>query len=209
MEHKHFSNFLKEDERDLILEYVYSINHKSKASNKHLKHLVRKLKGDAHMYDISKNEITKEITTYQSGGNDVLKEDLPKIFYNLQERICEKIGIKNKNSFLQIVDMDKGGVVGAHYDASLDGYVNYKCNISLMAEDYIFVIDNKELHIKEGDLYSFEASLYKHWTLKPFTSRRILLSYGFILPYKDLGRDETNPRVRMGKKIRKMFQRSK
>ena len=105
--------------------------------------------------------------------------------------------------------MDKGGAAGAHYDASLDGYVNYKCNISLMAEDYIFVIDNKELHIKEGDLYSFEASLYKHWTLKPFTSRRILLSYGFILPYKDLGRDENDPRVILSKRMRRMFQRSK
>lgn len=209
MEHKHLSNFLKEDERDLIIEYVNSINHKSKAYNKHLKHLVRKLQGSAHMYDISKNKITKEITTYQSGGNDVMKEELSEIFYTIQERITKTIGIPNQNSFLQIVDMNKGGVVGAHYDASLDGYVNYKCNISLMAEDYTFVIDNKELLIKEGDLYSFEASLYKHWTLKPFTSRRLLLSYGFILPYKELGRNEDDPRVRLSKRIKRMFQRSK
>lgn len=209
MEHKHFSNFLKEDERDLVIEYVHSINHKSKAKNKHLKHLVRKLQGNAHMYDISKNEVTKEITTYQSGGNDVMKEELPEIFYSIQERISKTIGIPNKNSFLQIVDMNKGGIVGAHYDASIDGYVNYKCNISLMAEDYTFVIDNKELLIKEGDLYCFEASLYKHWTLEPFTTKRILLSYGFILPYKDLGRDENDPRVRLSKRIKRMFQRSK
>lgn len=209
MNHKQFPNFLKEDEQDLVIEHVNSINHKSKANNKHLKHLVRKLQGSAHMYDISKNEITKEITTYQSGGNDVMKEELPEIFYSIQERITKTIGIPNQNSFLQIVDMNKGGTVGAHYDASLDGYVNYKCNISLMGEDYTFVIDNKEIHIKEGDLYSFEASLYKHWTLKPFTSRRILLSYGFILPYKDLGRDEDDPRIRLSKRIRRMFQRSK
>lgn len=209
MNYKQFPNFLKEDEQDLVIEHINSINHKSKANNKHLKHLVRKLQGSAHMYDISKNEITKEITTYQSGGNDVMKEELPEIFYSIQERITKTIGIPNQNSFLQIVDMNKGGTVGAHYDASLDGYVNYKCNISLMGEDYTFVIDNKEIHIKEGDLYSFEASLYKHWTLKPFTSRRILLSYGFILPYKDLGRDEDDPRIRLSKRIRRMFQRSK
>lgn len=209
MEHKYFSNFLSEDEKELLIRYIDTINHKSKANNVHLKHLIKKINGNSHMYDISKTSITKEITTYQSGGNDVMKEELPEIFYSIQERICEKIGIENKNSFLQIVDMDKGGVVGAHYDASLDGYVNYKCNISLMGEDYTFVIDNKEIHIKEGDLYSFEASLYKHWTLKPFTSRRILLSYGFILPYKDLGRDEDDPRIRLSKRIRRMFQRSK
>lgn len=209
MEHKQFSNFLKKDERDLVIEYVNSINHKSQAHNIHLKHLISKIQGNSHIYDISKTDITKEITTYQSGGGDVMKEELPEIFHNLTEKITELVGIPNKNSFLQIVDMDRGGIIGAHYDATFDGYINYKCNISVMAEDYTFVIDNKELIIKENDLYCFEASLYKHWTLKPFTSRRILLSFGFILPYKELGRDEDDPRIRMSKRIRRMFQRSK
>jgi len=54
-------------------------------------------------------------------------------------------------------------------------------------------------------MYCFEASLYKHWT-KEFKSRRVFLSFGFILPYKILGRTEDDPRVRLSKRIEKHFQ---
>lgn len=205
---KQFDNFLREDERKQIFEYVDTINHKSKADNVHLTHLIKKINGNSHMYDISKNEITHEITSYQSGGSDVMKEELPQIFNTLIDRITETVNIPQSNIFLQIVDMNEGGTIGGHYDAASDGYINYKCNISVLSEDYIFAIDNEELLVKENDLYCFEASLYKHWTPKPFTSRRILLSFGFMLPYEDLGRDGDDPRVRLSKRIKKMFQNS-
>lgn len=205
---KQFDNFLLEDEKKEIIEYVNTINHKSKAENIHLTHLIKKINGNSHMYDISKTEITHEITSYQSGGDDVMKEELPLVFSDLIQRISETIQIPKTNMFLQIVDMNEGGTIGGHYDAASDGYINYKCNISLLSEQYTFIIDEEELEIKENDLYCFEASLYKHWTSKPFTSRRILLSFGFMLPYEVLGRSENDPRVRMSKRIKKMFQNS-
>lgn len=208
MKYKIFHNFLLEGEKYAVIEFVNSINHKSKAENVHLSHLIDKIRGNSHMYDISKTEITKEITSYQSGGNDVMKEELPQLLHSLIDRISKTIDMPLSNSFLQIVDMDSGGRIDGHYDAASDGYINYKCNISLLSEDYTFVIDGEELHVKENDLYCFEASLYKHWTPKAFTSRRILLSFGFMLPYKDLGRDENDPRVRLSKRIKRMFQNS-
>lgn len=206
---KQFDNFLLKNERKYIIEYVNSIDHKSKAENTHLTHLIDRLKGNSHMYDISKTKATEEITLYQSGGNDIVNQQLPEIFYTLIDRITSAVEIPKENIFLQIVDMNKGGIIGEHYDAASDGYINYKCNISVLGEDYTFVIDNEELLVKERDLYCFEASLFKHWTLKPFTSRRILLSFGFILPYEILGRNESDPRVRMSKRIKKIFQHSK
>jgi hypothetical protein len=73
------------------------------------------------------------------------------------------------------------------------------------SDDYRLFIDKEILDIKELDLYCFEASLYKHWT-EPFRNKRIILSYGFILPYEDLGRDEKDPRVRLSKRIINYFQ---
>jgi hypothetical protein len=206
--YKHFNNFLTEQEKISIIEYVDRINHQSRAENVHLSHLIEKINGNSHMYDISKTDMTNEVTKYQSGGNDVMNEELPEVFHTLIDRICLKVGIPKLNSFLQIVDMNEGGTIGGHYDAAFDGHINYKCNISVSAEEYIFVIDNEEIKIQENDLYCFEASLYKHWTLKPFTSRRILLSFGFMLPYEVLGRSENDPRVRLSKRIKKMFQNS-
>lgn len=204
--HKQFHNFLRNDEKNAIIEYVNTINHKSKADNVHLSHLIDKIRGNSHMYDISKTEITKEITSFQSGGNDVMKEELPQVFHSLIDRISETTNLPLSNSFLQIVDMDKGGIIGGHYDAASDGYINYKCNISVLAEDYEFTIDSETLNVKENDLYCFEASLYKHWTTKPFTSRRILLSFGFMLTYETLGRTINDPRVRLSRRIQKIFQ---
>ncbi len=100
----------------------------------------------------------------------------------------------------------KGGKINPHYDASIDGYINYKCNISVLSENYNFFIDKESINIDETDLYGFEASLYKHWT-NEFNSRRVFLSFGFILPYEILKRTENDPRVRLSKRIEKHFQK--
>jgi hypothetical protein len=67
-------------------------------------------------------------------------------------------------------------------------------------------VDKEIFDIQQSDLYCFEASLFKHWTEKEFNSKRILLSYGFILPYADLCRTEDDYRVRLSKRIEKYFQ---
>jgi len=92
-----------------------------------------------------------------------------------------------------------------HYDASISGYINYKCNISVLSEDYDIFIGDNSAKIEEKDLYCFEASLYRHWT-NEFNSRRIFLSIGFIVPYSTLNRNENDPRVRLSKRIEKYFQ---
>ena len=102
--------------------------------------------------------------------------------------------------------MNKGGRIQPHYDASIDGYINYKCNISVLSEDYKIFIGDSSPVIEQKDLYCFEASLYKHWT-EEFNSRRVFLSFGFIVPYSVVGRTENDPRVRLSQRITKYFQK--
>ena len=106
---------------------------------------------------------------------------------------------------MQIIDNQHNGKIIPHYDTSIDGYINYKCNICIMGEDYDINIDKDKLRITELDLYCFEASLYKHWT-GTFNNRRTILSYGFALPYHILDRDINDPRVRLSMRITKKFQ---
>ena len=143
-------------------------------------------------------------TKFQSISN-VSREPLPGFIYKIIDRISEEFNFPKDNIFLQAVDMSKGGKITPHYDASIDGYINYKCNISILSEDYELFLDKESISIEETDLYGFEASLYKHWT-NEFNSRRVFLSFGFILPYEILNRTENDPRVRLSKRISKYFQ---
>jgi hypothetical protein len=59
----------------------------------------------------------------------------------------------------------------------------------VLSEDYKIFIDGSSPVIEQKDLYCFEASLYKHWT-EEFNSRRVFLSFGFIVPYSVVGRTE-------------------
>lgn len=202
---KIINDFISDEQVNTIINWVDNIDHSIDTNYHHMVELTKVLNGNSHMYDISKTEITKFITNKQS-GNDVLNTELPQIFFDLINRISDEVKIPVDNTYLQIVDMNRGGKIKAHYDVSINGYINYKCNISVLSEEYEVNIDKDKLKIKEKDLYSFEASLYKHWTEKEFKSRRVLLSYGFLIPYEILGRSENDPRVRLSKRIEKYFQ---
>ena len=197
-------NFITKDEVNQIVNWIDSVNHNGNDSNHHLTELSKTLNGKSYMFDISKTPLTNYITKFQS-ISDVSKEILPDFIYKIIDRISEEFNFPKDNIFLQSVDMNKGGKINPHYDASIDGYVNYKCNISVLSEDYDFFIDKESINIEETDLYGFEASLYKHWT-NEFNSRRVFLSFGFILPYEILNRTENDPRVRLSKRIEKYFQ---
>jgi hypothetical protein len=197
-------NFITEDEKNQIVNWVESVNHKGNDSNHHLTELSKELNGHSYIFDISNNELTNYITKFQS-ISDVSKEPLPNFIHNINDRISKEFGFSKENIFLQAVDMNKGGKINPHYDASIDGYVNYKCNISVLSEDYDFHVDKDIINIQETDLYGFEASLFKHWT-NEFNSRRVFLSFGFLLKYSDVGRDINDPRVRLSKRIKKYFQ---
>jgi hypothetical protein len=197
--------FITKDEVNQIINWLDSVNHTGSDSNYHLTELSKVLKGKSCMFDISNTPLTNYITKFQS-ISEVSKEGLPSFIFKIIDRISEEFNFPKDNVFLQAVDMNKGGKINPHYDASIDGYVNYKCNISVLSEDYDLFLDKESIKIQETDLYGFEASLYKHWT-NEFNSRRVFLSFGFLLKYEDVGRDINDPRVRLSKRIEKYFQK--
>jgi hypothetical protein len=202
--YKTIKKFITKDEVNQIVNWIDSVNHNGNDSNHHLTEVSKTLNGKSYMFDISKTPLTNYITKFQS-ISDVSNENLPEFIYKIIDRISEEFNFPKDNVFLQSVDMNKGGKIKPHYDASIDGYVNYKCNISVLSEDYDLFLDKGYIKIQETDLYGFEASLYKHWT-NEFNSRRVFLSFGFILPYEILNRTENDPRVRLSKRIEKYFQ---
>jgi hypothetical protein len=197
--------FITNDESNQIVNWIESINHIGNDSNHHLTKLSKDLNGKSYIFDISNTPLTNYISKFQS-ISDVSKDPLPDFIHNIIDKISKEFNFPKKNIFLQAVDMNKGGKINPHYDASIDGYINYKCNISVLSEDYDLFLDKHTVKIQETDLYSFEASLYKHWT-NEFNSRRVFLSFGFILKYEDLGRTKNDARVRLSKRIEKYFQK--
>jgi hypothetical protein len=205
MSHLIFNDFIDDAETMQIVDWISGLSSGTGIPNHHLGELSKSLNGSSTIFDISKTEKTGYITSFQSISG-VRQEDVPKFIKDIITRISNKLSIPTDNVFLQAVDMHKGGTIQKHYDASIDGYINYKCNISVLAEDYKFCVNDSTLLIKQGDMYCFEASLYKHWTPEPFNSRRVMLSFGFVLPYEVLNRSEDDPRVRLSKRIEKYFQ---
>ena len=203
-----FNDFIDETETIQIVDWISKLSPGAGTPNHHLGELSKSLNGSSTIFDISKTEKTGYITGFQSISG-VRQDDVPKFIKDIITRISNKLSIPTDNVFLQAVNMHKGGTIQKHYDATIEGYINYKCNISVLAEDYEFCVDDSTLLIKQGNMYCFEASLYKHWTPKPFNSRRVMLSFGFILPYEVLGRDSNDPRVRLSKRIEKYFQNHK
>lgn len=202
--HKIIKNFITKDEVKLILDWIDSLKHREGNPNYHLSELSKELNGKSYIFDISQTDLTKYISKFQS-VSEVSDDNIPKFLRDIIDRISSLIKLPKDHIFLQAVDMNKGGKINPHYDASISGYINYKCNISVLSEDYNIYIDNQNELITERDMYCFEASLYKHWTNK-FNSRRVFLSFGFIIPYSITGRDENDPRIRLSKRIEKYFQ---
>jgi hypothetical protein len=198
-------NFITKDEANQIVQWIDSVNHTGDDSNYHLSELSKTLKGKSCIFDISNTTLTNYITKFQS-ISDVSNDPLPDFIHVIIDRISNELNLPKENIFLQAVDMNKGGKINPHYDASLDGYVNYKCNISILSEDYDFYVGDEVVNIQETDMYCFEASLYKHWT-NEFNSRRIFLSFGFVLTYEEVNRKITDPRVRLSKRIERYFQK--
>lgn len=198
-------NFITEAESNQIVNWLNSVDHTGNDANYHLSELSKVLKGKSCMFDISNTPLTNYITKFQS-ISDVSKDPLPNFIYNIIDRISKEFNFPKNNVFLQAVDMNRGGKINPHYDAALDGYVNYKCNISVLSEDYDFFVDREAVKIQQTDLYGFEASLYKHWT-NEFNSRRVFLSFGFVLRYEDVDRGVNDPRVRLSRRIEKFFQK--
>ncbi len=202
-DYKIIRSFITDNEVTLILDWLKTLNHSGSDANFHLKEISKSLNGKSYIFDVSKTDKTKFITKFQS-VTDVSEDIPPDFILNIINRISEQINLPKDNIFFQIVDMNKGGKIAAHYDASIDGFINYKCNISVISDDYNFFIDKEKIHIQEKDMYCFEASLYKHWT-EEFNNRRVFLSFGFLVSYSTTNRNEDDPRVRLSRRIEKYF----
>ena len=203
---KKFSDFLSEGERIEILNFVLNFDlNLSEIQNFHIKTVRSELNGKSFMFNIDETEVSNYLSTFQSGSQVFSRNLLPDTIINLKEKISEKCEIDLENCFLQIIKMKNGGKIRKHYDSTLPGFINYKCNISLMSDDYTLFTNVENISVKQNDLYCFEASLYKHWT-DEFKCDRLLLSFGFGLPLEKLGRKSDDPRVRMSDRIFRYFQ---
>lgn len=129
--------FISKDDANQIITWLDSVNHTGDDSNYHLTELSKVLKGKSCMFDISNTSLTNYITKFQS-ISDVSKNPLPDFIHNIIDRISEEFNFPKDNVFLQAVDMNKVGKINPHYDASIDGYVNYKCNISVLWKIMIY-----------------------------------------------------------------------
>ena len=193
--------FLSESEIQSLLEAL-NFQHADKKFNKNTQAIAELLKGVVIPYTFNDSPISTQIVEYQSGESPRKPSDL---LISLRDRIADKIKIKTEHSYLQILNMESAGSILPHYDASIPGYVNLKANIRLVGQkDDLFFYHDKVIVINPGDLYIFEASLYKHWS-KQSISSRVTLSFGFMIPYKDLGYHGNEPRLRMSEKIMKKF----
>lgn len=201
---KKLTGFISDSEKKEILLFVNSLNIQLSVTNKHISEVATKLNGQSYMFDITKTELSNRLAKFQSSDN-LIDCDLPEVFQTLLTRISTGLNINTNNVFCQILDQQSGGYIHPHYDSSLDGFITYKCNISVQSEDYKLYVGDGVIEVSEKSLYCFEASLYKHWT-EPFKEKRVIVSFGFILPYSDLGRSDSDYRVRLSKRIIKYFQ---
>jgi len=202
--YKIIKKFISKEESNNILNWVNGLSSMELTSNHHLTEIAKVLNGNSFIFDISQTNETSYITNFQK-RDYVRTGKVPDFIIELIDRISNLFHLPKNHLFLQVVDMNKGGKIAPHYDASLDGLINYKCNLSILSEDYSLFTDKFEIPVKQSDLYCFEASLFKHWT-NEFSSRRVFLSFGFLVPYSITGRDENDPRVRLSKRIQKYFQ---
>lgn len=196
--------FITANEAREISQWIDSLDHSPCTKNFHMKVLTQELRGISHMFDISRSPLSSRIVKHQS-GEDVMETDLPDSVLQLHLKIADAMKFPTSDCFVQAVRMVPPGKIAPHYDMGINGYINYKCNISVLSDDYDFHVDKNTLRLSSRDLYCFEASLYKHWT-PAVASRRSFLSFGFMLPYSLLGRNENDPRVRLSQRIEKHIQ---
>lgn len=172
--------------------------------NEHIKSINDEINGFAILCNLTNTEVSKIVANFQ--GDNTIVEEIPDVFKNISDKISEELKISSEHVFVQLIKIKAGGRVKTHYDAACPGYITYKCNLVIDGPeiDSVFV-DQEEFNITNGDLYCFEASLYKHW-VNQCDKDRILISYGFILPYSDLNWDENSPRIRLSNRLWKYFQ---
>jgi hypothetical protein len=201
---KKIKKFISDSQRNQILDFVYSLQSQTNLSNVHIQNVAEELKGKVLMFDLSKTDLSKKLSEFQS-DNNISEIELPDYIAEIKTKISKSLSIKDNDVFLQILDSQRGGKIIPHYDTAFKNYITYKCNICVLGEPYKLFVEDSVIEVEEKDLYSFESSLYKHWT-EPFSSRRIILSFGFIVPIWEMNRNENDFRIRFSNRLIKKFQ---
>lgn len=202
MNFKQIKNFITDKEREAILEFASQEPEKKDIENDHIRKINDLTKGWSTLYDVTKTDVSKQISKFQ--GDATVVDTIPEIFLELGARIADQ-NIDPTNVFFQYIVVNSGGKVYKHYDAGMPGYITYKCNICVDGPepDEIYVGKDK-FELENKDLYCFEANFYKHW-LETSDTKRVHLSYGFIIPYSAFGWDEEDSRVRLSNRIWQKF----
>ena len=199
-------NFLEDKEQKQILEYFGGLKPKvPEIENEHIKKINDSINGFSLTADLVKSPEVEKVSSFQ-GDITKIEGNVPIIFHNIKDRMAEFCKIPKNHVFLQFISMNDGGKVLPHYDAAIDGFITYKCNIAIISSGDMVYVGKESKYIKENSLYCFEASLLKHW-VDACKGQRLLLSYGFLVPYEELGWSEKSPRVRMSKRITRFFQK--
>jgi hypothetical protein len=190
-------DFITQDEVGIIKSYEKP--QIGEIQNYHIKSVNDAARGWTIMKDFSRTDASKEVTRFQ--GDGTLVEEVPVYFKDLGHRIARAVGVSDEHMFFQYIVIGPGGEIRKHYDAGKPGYITYKCNVCVEgpADDFIYVGDDV-LSAKPLGLYCFEANLYKHW-MDTSDVTRIVLSYGFLVPYDSLGWAEDSPRIRLSNRI--------
>jgi len=199
---KRITEFISQEEVKLILEYTPCCNN-DVIKNEHIRAIADATNGWTVLCDLTKSDVSKEVAEFQ--GDSTIVEEVPTIFNELADRIALALNISKNHVFFQYISLGENGMVKKHYDAGKPGYITYKCNICISGpEEDVVWTDDSPLTIFPRDLYCFEANLYKHW-MDSSESRRVHLSYGFLIPYSELGWQEDSPRIRMSNRIWKAY----
>lgn len=188
-------DFITNSHRESILDWILNTTFASQGHNrKNSESISNELNGFTALYDFSKTELSKYIAEFHG---EYIDEEPPQLLIDLKNQIA----FSDEHAYVQVIVLNKNGKIIPHYDASVNGYINYKCNIVIdgPVNDIIYV--NKVPNVvNKGDLYCFEASLYKHW-LEPVDSRRVVLSFGYLVTCDSLGWDKDAPRMKLSNRI--------
>jgi hypothetical protein len=193
--------FLTQDDVKIIKSFEKPST--AEIQNYHIKSVNDAAMGWTIMKDFSQTEVSKEVTRFQ--GDGTLVENVPDYYKDLGHRIAKAVQVSDEHMFFQYIVVGSRGEIRKHYDAGKPGYVTYKCNLVVEGPpgDYIHVGDDIMVCPTLG-MYCFEANLYKHW-MEPSDTPRLHLSYGFLVPYADIGWDENHSRVRLSNRIWKSY----
>lgn len=198
------SNFITEAEAEIIKNYGNEfVDHESKINNEDIRMVNEQTNGWSVACDLTKTEPSQKVSFYQGDATNLAQ--VPQFFMDLADRIATTLVIDQSHVFFQYIHLGTGGKVLSHYDLGLPGYITYKCNVFVDGpEEDSLSVDKINVPLKKYDLYCFEASLFRH-SMESTRYIRTHLSYGFLLPYQDLGWSENDPRVRLSQKIWRKF----